>query len=118
MRQPDIRPIKESGDLYRLNENYPFEFRGKSLIIPINFLYDGASGARLLFQRDGIHRAAALVHDWLYVHQGTLPDKTKYTRKQADQLFRDMLLQYGVKSVHVWVAYQAVRIAGRFYWNE
>lgn len=118
LSQPDIRPIKESGDLYELQEDFEFQLFGKRHTIPCGFKYDGASCANLLFQRDGIHRAAALVHDYLYVFEGEIPNGTTYTRQQADDLFRDMLVQYGVKSLHVKLAYWAVWVFGGLYWND
>lgn len=111
--QPDICPVKESGDLYELRENYTFELKGHKYVILAGFMYDGASCANLLFQRDGIHRAAALVHDWLYVYQ-----PPGVTRLDADKKFKEMLLAAGVKSWHVWIAYRAVRLLGWRWWND
>lgn len=111
--QPDIRPVKESGDIYVLMEDYPFTFQGSYFYVPKGFRNDGATCAKLLFQRDGVHRAAALVHDYLYSKQGLL-NGLAYTRKQADCKFRDMLKEYGVQSMHVAAAYAAVYVFGRF----
>ena len=115
--QPDIRPIKESGALYELNQPYSFQMGLEIIVIPKGFKYDGASYAKLLFQRDGIHRAACLVHDYLYEHEGKIGNIT-YTRKRADVKFRQMLLAAGVKSWHVWASYTAVRLFGTVYWDE
>lgn len=117
MTQPDIRPVKESNDLYELQHDYVFDFIGTNFVIKKGFRYDGASYAALLFQRDGIHRAAALVHDYLYVHKGDVGGYI-YTRKQADKKFKDMLIAAGLKSWHVWLAHKSVRALGWIWWNS
>ena len=88
-----------------------------TVAVPAGFRHDGATGAKLLFQRDGIHRAAALIHDYLYEKKGSLSGRT-LTRKQVDGLFRRMLKIYGVKAWHVTAAYLAVRTAGWMYWRR
>jgi hypothetical protein len=136
LSQPDVRPIKESGELYTLFAKYSwgFELHGKELWpeIKAGFQYDGASVPRIVwtligFLPDGIHRPAALIHDWLYVGD-LLPDGRRqrlvggemftYNRKLADQLFLKALQHVGVKSWHARLAYLAVRGFGNFYWKD
>jgi len=115
--QPDIRPIKESSNLYELAAPYSFHLGLELFIIPKGFKYDGASYAKLLFQRDGIHRAACLVHDYLYVNKGCI-GSVKYSRKDADKKFKTMMTEAGLKSWHINLAYLSVRLFGKFYWSE
>jgi hypothetical protein len=117
LTQPDIRPIKENRDLYELQQPYSFHLGLDLIIIPKGFRYDGASYANLLFQRDGIHRAACLVHDYLYVCRGQIGDVI-YTRYEADKKFKSMLQEAGVKNWHAKLAYKAVRLLGWVYWND
>ena len=79
LKQPLIIPIKESGDIYELVEDYFFSvLRGGQaypVIIKKGFKYDGASvppvlGGLVGFMPDGIHRPAALIHDYLYSKKG------------------------------------------------
>jgi len=79
MEQPNIKPIRESGDLYQLVEPYYIDLRpfnvNKRFTIAAGFEYDGATVPRWFWSlsgisRDGIHRAAALVHDYLYSVKG------------------------------------------------
>ncbi len=119
IQQPDIRPIKENGDLYELQEDYTY----KDITVPKGFCYDGASVPRLAltpfgFQRDGIHRPAALVHDWLYVRRGWNGDQQRYSREDADRLFKEMLIGCGVKGWHVAIAYAFVRAFGWIAWDK
>jgi hypothetical protein len=115
--QPDIRPIKENGQLYELNEPYAFHIGLDLIVIPKSYTYDGATYGKFLFQRDGIHRAACLVHDYLYEKRGIIGDVV-YTRYMADNIFKEMLKKAGVKNWHVWVSYTAVRLGGGLFWNE
>lgn len=115
--QPDLRPVKESGDIYELRDKYPFELNGQVFYIPAGFRSDGATGARLLFQRDGRHRAAALVHDYLYVHQGKIEGYT-VDRKTVDLLFKEMLRDAGIKSWHVAASYIVIRALGWIWWSR
>jgi len=117
LTQPKIEPVQESGKLYILLETYVIHHMLRTITIPKGFRSDGATKSRLLFQRDGMHRAAAWGHDYLYSVKGAVFDYT-YTRLEADRLFRDMLIRYGVKSWHVKLAYAAVRIFGWYPWNK
>lgn len=122
--QPDIRPIKESGQIYRSYEPFTIKVNGREIMVPAGFITDGASSPRLAwtltgFARDGMHRAAAHIHDWLYENKGILPyGQMNYDRKFADDVFHEMLKAYGIKSWHAWLAYKAVRIAGAAYWRD
>ncbi len=117
LTQPDIRPIKENGQLYKLAQPYSFHLGLNLIIIPKSFQYDGATFAKLLFQRDGIHRAACLVHDYLYENKGIVGDIV-YDRKCADNKFKELLKRAGVKHWHVWVSYTAVRLLGWIWWDK
>jgi len=135
--QPDLRPVKESGRLYRLMEDYSYTLSLRPLQrvkIEQGFQTDGLSAWRFAaligLGRDGIHRAAVLVHDFLYVRSGRLTHEDYeefhngvwcgqykgFSREDADLIFLQMLERAGVKSFHKYVAYYAVRLFGRFYW--
>lgn len=112
MQQPDIRPVKESGDLYEVFQDYTYQ----DITVPNGFRYDGATVPRVVwtligFLPDGIHRAAALVHDYLY-------ETKEFNRVYADKLFLTMLKESGVKSWHANLAYVTVRIFGNLYWKD
>lgn len=87
---PEIAPLDEKlfgKNRFRLLETYTYEWRYKinedtygdyKIIVPKNFISDGASVPSLItrlagIQRDGEHRTAALLHDWFYHHKGRLP---------------------------------------------
>jgi len=121
--QPDIRPHGESGNnRYKLNENYRFvlgiDGEQHTFQISKGMTYDGASVPRFAmaligFERDGIHRAGALVHDYFYRRMGRVADINMisfvFTRKDIDRLFLQAIEFHGIKSWHGRLAYLAVR---------
>lgn len=125
--QPDVRPFGESGNFYRLMQDFHFLIYERQdiirVIIRFGFRYDGASVpaiGRMILERDGVHRPAVLLHDWLYTRKGEFKDiegrAHKFSRKECDEMMRQIMDQWGVKSWRVWVAYKAVRAFGGFYW--
>ena len=140
--QPDIEPLP--GDRYRLRRDHLYEWEHTSdgastryrLGVPAGFVYDGASVPRLLwtitgYLPDGLQREAALLHDWLYVHEGAPPPPSYrvfaeegwedcpevWTREAADRLFGRLMREAGVPKLRRRLAYRAVRLWGWLYWR-
>ena len=130
--------------MYRLEELYVYEWTHNDtsyrLHIPKGFEYDGASIPRVAWSiigmgRDGLHRAAALVHDYIYHYDGKMPVgaisrkeggkwspmlfANKFSRKDADKMFCRMLRETEppVKPWKRKVVYWAVRAFGWAYWR-
>lgn len=131
LKQPLTVPIKESGDIYRLEADYVIDLRPYStkhidLVVPKGFIYDGASVPRWLWSVsglgiDGLHRAAALVHDFIYEHQGYFEDNDtgadiEISRKEADLIFKKILKEVGISSHKIFMAYYGVRLFGQKAW--
>lgn len=82
--------------------------------VPVGFHTDFASVPRpfwVLVSPFGIHGAAAIVHDYLYVNQGN------WKRQEVDALFYEMLGVLGVK----WrrpLMWLGVRLGGWIGWNR
>ena len=83
------------------------------ITVPAGFAWDGASIPRILhgiLPIWGAHVGAALIHDYLY--------KTKpCTREQADQAFRELMVQDGVPPRKARVMYRAVQALGQDRWD-
>lgn len=118
--QPDIRPVAKR--LYRLQRDYVLVLNEDRITIPRGFELDGGSIPRLAWTvlgetPDGIGRAAYLIHDWIYRHNGVLTvdggPMLLFTRKQADALLRDQLRELGMGGKKSWLIHRAVRIGGR-----
>jgi hypothetical protein len=100
----------------------PLEYRVGSddssevIIVPKGFETDFASipvGLRNLFPPMGRWSRAAILHDWLYATGGL---SGRYTRKQADKIFREAMLVLGVPKWRAEVMFQAVRLGGSSGW--
>ena len=140
LKQPLIVPIK--GDRYELFVDYRYEWKAdkyplQQLHIPKGFKYDGASVPQIGWsitgiRPDGLNRAAALVHDYIYRYQGKLPrgrhlyqdgasmkfSDHVWTRKEADRLFCRLLCEAGVGKWTSRIMYYAVRSFGWTAWKD
>ncbi len=145
--QPLITPDKKHG--YVLAQAYTYEWikEGKRfrLTVPEGEPTDGASVPRALWSiipPDGLHRAAAIPHDFLFARQGGKrkplppgsyqvhtkegwkdvadvygPEAAIWTRKEADRLFGRMLREAGVGMFQRRAMYRAVRTFGWIWWR-
>lgn len=92
----------------------PYSYAG--VFIDIGFMFDGASIPAIAWQvlYTPFHpdvMAAAVVHDKLY-RTGERP------RRQADKLFKEMLIMNGVDEVIAKLMYRGVRVGGRSAFNN
>ena len=144
-RQPLLVPIRAPGDdpLYRVVQpwRYDWELRGwppQRLTVPRGFEMDGASVPRLLWTftgitPDGLHRAAAVAHDFIYRYSGHLPMGAHifhcqgkgwrdtghlWTREEADRLFARILRECGVSKFRRRIMYLGVRLGGWRSWKS
>ena len=135
--QPHIVPMEKDryGNIYYTAHEYRVDTDDINLLVFEHFRYDGASVPRWAWsisglRPDGLLRAAALIHDIIYLNNGSptkiikssyyqmnFKKKLSYTRKDADKLFLKIMLESGVKKWRAKIAYRAVRIGGRFLRN-
>jgi hypothetical protein len=90
--------------------------RGRELRIPAGFRYDLASIPRWLWPIIAPHELsliAPLAHDWLYRNHDA-----RYTRPEADNLFRDLMRRERVPKWRRASAYAAVRAFGAQAWER
>jgi hypothetical protein len=123
--------------LYFLKRAYCYEWEPPSgvrlrLTVPRLFRHDGASipsFAWFALAPDGLIRSAALIHDWIYKNNGVLPARSvegsmdgvtwrsirdfTLTRKQADQIFLDVMLASGMNRSLAKTAHRFVRMFAR-----
>lgn len=145
MKQPNITPVRVSGiEAYQLVENYRYAWTLASdgilreITVPRSLVYDGASAPRIVWTLsgilpDGLIRAAALVHDFLYIHAGKLPRGcygclkdgvwvdlygAVWSRKDADRMFARLMREAGVSKTQRRLAYTAVRLFGGGAWGK
>lgn len=124
----------EASNADRHNQRYPID---SWIIVKAGFRWDGASVPKLFrglgFATDGKHRAAALIHDFIYVNKGKLPAGSMYStydgfkdqiqygtfsRFDADRLFFRMMGQAGVNKTRKKLMWFAVSKFGWIYWQD
>lgn len=122
IEQPDLRPVQERGNIYVLQSDYCC----KGFTVPAGYRCDGASIPRFAWTMtgllpDGLHRAAALVHDYLYSEGGSTiryGAPFTYSRRQADKIFREILTELHLIKWHIAVLYIGVRLGGFLHWRS
>ena len=119
--QPAIRMIEKN--LTELVEDYPVCIEGENFIIPKGFKFDGASVPRALWSITGICPfgyvlPAAIIHDWIYTQKGKIDENISYTRKQADEIFVQHLIDLDLINPIFEGGYRAVlRVFGTPRWG-
>lgn len=135
--QPLFVPITDR--LYSLVNPYSYSWSLDGVVyatlsVPKGFVTDGASVPRFAWtitgiRPDGLIRAAALIHDWLYFNGGRLPAGSyaftdhrpvlgRWRRKDADKLFARIMRECGVAKHKRRMAYLAVRLFGWRAWGK
>ena len=96
----------ERGNVYTLREpnGLNLYWNGKPISVPYGFECDGASVPRFFWR---------YCHDWIY---RTHPDG--WTKPEADQMFRDLLLEDGVAPRRARRAYWGVKLFGGSSWRQ
>ena len=88
--------------------------------VPVGFECDGASIPRFFWRLIGPpwgeYARAAVLHDYLY-RFGRIDGKV-ITRKRADQIFYDAMIDVGVYPLKAWAMYQAVRLGAGGPWSK
>lgn len=113
LRAPILTPAS-AGQWRLVRPLHYTDATGQSWGIPAGFITDLASIPRALhwlIPVNGQHRAAAILHDYLYVVQTC-------ARHQADALFLDAMTTSGVRWTQRHAMHAAVRVAGGLYWRR
>jgi Protein of unknown function (DUF1353) len=100
----------------QIAEDWPLQFDGLLITVPGLYYYDGASIPPALWSVighpfDPQFVIAALAHDWAYTVK-------IIERKQADRLFRRLLVECGAGEWRAELMYRAVRLAGAASWSD
>lgn len=112
--------------LFALTENFEkevmLEGKTKTVLVPAGFLTDFASVPEALWfwiSPFGKHQEAALIHDCLYGNKGAIQGiEKKLTRKEADELFYQIMLKDGVNKNKAKAMKLGVRLFGWKYWKK
>lgn len=122
VEQPFLTPVWIEGrEFYQVQRAYRFDCYGSKEEVPEGLIVDGASVPRPVWwflPPDGLHRAAALGHDWNHKKKGVLANGRSITRAQADLLFYHMMIDAHVNEKRALVAYRVVRRFGEHSWKN
>jgi hypothetical protein len=111
----EARKVEGTADTWKLLSSLVYWREAGTITVPMGFVTDFASTPRpvwMFMPKSGEYDAAAVVHDYLYVKGGVLPQKT-YSKAEADAIFLEALEVCGVGRFKRWLMYQGVRIGGR-----
>lgn len=115
-----------AGVNYEVVEDYIYNSGAYSLTVFKGFTYDRASIPRIfwvIIDKDSLSNVPPLLHDLLYRHGGVLPTNQvspyrKFSRKDTDDLFLELMTKCGVTPWRRELAYQAVRKFAGSAWKE
>lgn len=111
--------------IYEVVEDYTYDSGTYRITALKGFQYDRASIPRIfwvLIDKDSLSNVPPLFHDLLYRHGGELPTNQlsplrKFSRKDTDDLFLELMTKCGVRGWRRELAYQAVRNFSGFAWK-
>lgn len=114
--KPCMEPVRTG--IWRLKFDWTVVFRGEYYTVPAGTETDGASIPRALWLICGepmkVPRLyAALIHDFLY--SGGDPEAT---RKDADDLYRDLQIALGISKWKAYVEWSTLRVCGWTHWTS
>lgn len=124
----DVR-VKDSGKRFLLLNQFTYVWRGidgkpLEITVPKWFDTDFASiprFAKIVIPKLGRYNKAAVVHDYLYQHHHLNVDENYvylFDRILADTVFRDAMMDSGVKPWKYNLMYWAVRLGGWLAWKK
>ncbi len=150
LQQPNLSKINDTH--FVLNEDYKYYWKvpaknpdlGTSyeihnwITVKAGFRWDGASVPGYIrkfgIETDGLHRAAALIHDFIYIHKGKIPEGSMvssngeeaertvqhgtFSREDADRLFANMMDESGVPISRLNFMSWGVSAFGWIYWQD
>jgi hypothetical protein len=111
---------------YEVQDDYLYDFGSFKMTAWRGFTYDRASIPRVfwaIIDKDSLSNVAPLFHDLLYRHAGELPQDRvspyrKFSREQADEIFRFLMGRCGVDPVRREIAYYAVKCCAQSSWKK
>ncbi|MFL0802435.1 MAG: DUF1353 domain-containing protein [Agarilytica sp.] len=120
LSKPLFRATNNSGEFELVTPCIYFsELKGR-IEVTQGLITDFASIPRVfraLVSVNGKHRLAAVVHDFLYMKKGVLPDQN-LDRSMCDRVFLEAMKVSGVPFWKRHLMYRAVRVGGWVHWKR
>lgn len=120
---PLVVEVMPSGKRFKLHFDFTYLWKREYIEIRVRagFVTDFASIpwlARVLLPKLGRYNKAAVIHDAIYEARVYTLLPYRFTRKEADVIFRDAMKELGVKPWQYNIMYWAVRIGGWMAWRK
>jgi len=111
-----IADDEEMGKVIILVTPIKFEYKGVGYEVPAGFASDGCSCPRFFWRMlspalDFVTLIPSVIHDWFY-------ETGLVSRKEADQLYYDMLVERGFGKIKSKLVYWGVRLGGSKHYNN
>jgi len=117
IRISNLETEKIGHKLWRLKRPLLFGLPHGVITVPRNFITDGASCPKILWSlcapMSGPQVEGAVLHDFLY----SMDSDLGFSRKQADEMFRDTMLAEGTPKWRAQLIYRGVRLGGSKSWK-
>ena len=127
VNQPQVTPMIEGGRKYKLMNEVTYLIGNEKIVIYPGYVFDGASVPRFLHwfigPMDPRVVASSLIHDAIYTNPDLKgvgqyfvddkPTEKKFTKEEADILFKKSNKANNMDSVRTNLAYWAVKLFGR-----
>lgn len=119
LTNPGLQPHKKT--MWKLLEPLDYGTNdGRLIRVPAGFITDLASipvPLNLFIRRAGLHRQAAILHDWLYANNGLIRGLI-LSRLGCDELFFEAMESSGVGYFKRYSMFWGVRSGGWVAWNR
>jgi hypothetical protein len=105
--------LRGTSRLFQLVSSFRYVSSYGTVTVPAGFITDGASIPQVfwsILSPFGGYFSAAVVHDFLY----SPFNDTRFTRQQADLIFKEAMFNIGVSWYQREIIFRAVRVFGRF----
>lgn len=116
-----MRPVvtQNTDGSWTLLEDLTYIWRGHTIVAPAGFTCDLGSVPKVfrsIIDKGDLRLAGPIFHDLIYRASGIVQGH-KFTRAEADLLFRIVMQARGVKWLRRWTAWAAVRLFGWPAWR-
>jgi hypothetical protein len=106
---------------WKLTAEFRYEHPGGCIVVPAGFELDFDSIPRIPVLHawlEGRAQRAAVPHDWLYYAGQRTPEGGPVTRREADRIMLDAMVECGLPRRHRWPIWLGVRAGGWAPWRK
>lgn len=117
-REFSLELAPRQGHSFQILQDFHYRTRNRLILVPKDFISDLASIPRIFwsfYPPFGTYTLASVVHDYLYSKEGA---KEVSSRKEADQIFLNIMEETKVPKFTRFLFYYATRLFGRSHFQK